>query len=167
MISSISPSHAMFRKVEYPQLKDGVYADWAGAALIPRAMLAAQQDLLMNHVLGNPHSRHSPSALSTDLVEQARARILQELGADDVPNDEYDVIFTPNATGAILLLNNIEWCGGSLLMLADNHNSVNGLREKGIWIRSGCLYNPGCNEAIFGYSTARQMAVCSDEQHRA
>jgi selenocysteine lyase/cysteine desulfurase len=131
MTSSHIHSHSMFRKVEYPQLKDGgVYADWAGSALTPRSLLEAQQRLLMNHVLGNPHSKHSPSVLSTQLVEQARERIIKELGAFDVPGDEYDVIFTSNATGAILLLNHMEWHGGSLLMLEDNHNSVNGLRVK-------------------------------------
>ena len=131
MIPEHSYSHATFRAAEYPQLKTSdVYADWAGSALTPRTMLEAQQSLLMNHVLGNPHSKHSPSMLSTQLIAQARNRVLQELGADEVPGDEYDVIFTPNATGAILLLNHTEWKGGSLLMLEDNHNSVNGLRMK-------------------------------------
>jgi selenocysteine lyase/cysteine desulfurase len=45
--------------------------------------------------------------------------------------DEYDVIFTPNATGALKLVGESYPfdAGGACVLTADNHNSVNGIRE--------------------------------------
>lgn len=133
--------HDAFRHEEYSQFEwqPGVYADWAGSALTPQSLLQAQQKLLSRQVLGNPHSNHRPSNIAKTLVDRTRARILAELGA---PEDMYDVIFTANATAAILLLNHIKWqCSSQLLMLSDNHNSVNGLRKIA-----------GANGARWGYN---------------
>lgn len=140
--------HASFRAIEYTQLNTcgpAVYADWAGSALPPQSLLQAQTSLLGRRILGNPHSNHLPSADAKDLVDCTRARILKELGADDVPGDEYDVIFTANASSAILLLNHIKWgafgANGKLLMLSDNHNSVNGLRKMAQREGATCWYS--------------------------
>jgi hypothetical protein len=49
----------------------------------------------------------------------------------DAPEDEYVAIFTANATGALRLVGESYPFGphASCLLLVDNHNSVNGIRE--------------------------------------
>src|ERR1035438_5195940 len=60
-------------------------------------------------------------------VRKAKRRTLEFLDADPA---EYDVIFTANASGAMrILAEAFPFESGSRLVLtADNHNSVNGLR---------------------------------------
>jgi selenocysteine lyase/cysteine desulfurase len=79
-------------------------------------------------VFGNPHSESAASRASTDALETARGLTLKMFDADPA---EYDVVFTANASGAIrILAESFPFSSGSrLVMTADNHNSVNGLRE--------------------------------------
>ena len=51
--------------------------------------------------LGNPHSHNPTSLASTELVEEARDAVLAFFNADP---DEYDVVFTANASGALKLV---------------------------------------------------------------
>ena len=64
----------------------------------------------------------------TELVEQARAFVLTFFQASP---DEYTVIFTANASHALKLVGEAYPFrpDGQFLLLADNHNSVNGIRE--------------------------------------
>ena len=103
-----------------------VYADWTGAALAPDSLIDHAADFLRGNLLGNPHSHHAPSAFAMEQVVAARSEVLRFLNAD--PN-EYEVIFTPGASGAIRIMQHFLFDGGELLMTADNHNTVNGLRE--------------------------------------
>jgi len=77
---------------------------------------------------GNPHSISPTSEAATIMIDKARARILSYLKASQ---EEYTVIFTPNATGAAHLIGEAypfsRRC--KLILTSDNHNSVNGLRE--------------------------------------
>jgi selenocysteine lyase/cysteine desulfurase len=79
-------------------------------------------------VFGNPHSQNPTSAAMTELVEGARAAVLEFF---HVPEDEYEAIFTSNATGALRLVGEAYPFrpGDRFLLTFDNHNSVNGLRE--------------------------------------
>ena len=52
-------------------------------------------------MFGNPHSTNPTSAATTELVERARAYVLEFFNASP---DEYVAIFTPNATGALKLV---------------------------------------------------------------
>ena len=104
----------------------GVYADWTGAALPPQFLIKDHGDFLMRNALGNPHSHHAPSALAMKEVMETRRTILAFFNADP---SEYEVIFTQNATGAILILQHYLFEAGELLLTEDNHNSMNGLRE--------------------------------------
>jgi selenocysteine lyase/cysteine desulfurase len=65
---------------------------------------------------------------ATYFVEQARNYVLEYFHASA---DEYVVIFTPNASGALKLVGEAYPFspGGRFLPLFDNHNSVNGMRE--------------------------------------
>ncbi len=118
------------RATEYAYLDAGghVYLDYTGAGLVADAQLRAHVERLRGGCFGNPHSANPASAASTALVDQARAAVLRYFNASP---QEYGAIFTPNATGACRLVGEAypfrPW--SRLLLTADNHNSVNGLRE--------------------------------------
>lgn len=105
-----------------------VYLDYTGAALYPRSLARDHIALLEQFVLGNPHSKNNASLTSTRLVEGVRRDVLRYFNADP---DSHTVIFTANASAALKLVGESYPFspGGHLLLTADNHNSVNGIRE--------------------------------------
>ncbi|MBL7825475.1 MAG: aminotransferase class V-fold PLP-dependent enzyme [Saprospiraceae bacterium] len=102
------------------------YLDFTGGNLYPEKALLQHQNLLRSEILGNPHSTNPASLLSTTLVESARAKVLDFFRAED-----YFCIFTQNATGALKIVGECYPFDQQsyFLALADNHNSVNGIRE--------------------------------------
>jgi selenocysteine lyase/cysteine desulfurase len=118
------------RATEYSYLDAGghTYLDYTGAGLAADAQLRAHVQRLRSGCFGNPHSENPASRASTVLVEQAREAVL---GFFNAPASEYAVIFTPNATGACRLVGEAyqfrPW--SRLVLTADNHNSMHGLRE--------------------------------------
>lgn len=84
--------------------------------------------MIANSVFGNPHSENTPSRRSTKAVEHARQAVLEFFGACP---DEYAVIFTSNATGALRLVGeSYRFTPDTrLALLVDNHNSVLGIRQ--------------------------------------
>jgi selenocysteine lyase/cysteine desulfurase len=118
------------RAAEYGRLDElgHVYLDYTGGGLHAASQVRAHADLLNRSVLGNPHSASPASSAATALVEQARHAVQAWFNA---PAGDYTAIFTANATGA---LKHVGECypfgpGARLLLTADNHNSVNGIRE--------------------------------------
>jgi len=118
------------RATEYARLdqQGHVYLDYTGGSLYAEAQLRDHMALLSSNVFGNPHSKNLTSLAMTNLVERTRDSVLQYFNASP---DEYMVIFTQNATGALKLIGeSYPFAPGSTyLMTADNHNSVNGIRE--------------------------------------
>ncbi len=118
------------RATDYKRLDDNrqIYLDYTGGGLYAQSQLDAHFDMLRTGVWGNPHSQNPTSLAMTEHVEQARGYVLTYFRADP---DEYDVIFTPNASGALkLIAESFPFqTNGRFLALADNHNSVNGIRE--------------------------------------
>src|SRR3984885_5559427 len=118
------------RATEYAYLDEGghVYLDYTGAGLAARSQLQAHAARIGAGCFGNPHSENPTSSASTRLVDEARAAVLRHFNTTP---DDYAVIFTPNATGACRLVGEAYPFrrGGRLVLTADNHNSVNGLRE--------------------------------------
>ncbi|HEX6450878.1 MAG TPA: aminotransferase class V-fold PLP-dependent enzyme [Trebonia sp.] len=118
------------RATEYGYLDDAghVYLDYTGAGLAARSQLRAHAARIASGCYGNPHSENPTSSASTELVEEARARVLRYF---NTTADDYTVIFTPNATGACRLVGeSYPFRPGSRYVLtADNHNSINGIRE--------------------------------------
>ncbi|HUK49410.1 MAG TPA: aminotransferase class V-fold PLP-dependent enzyme [Terriglobales bacterium] len=105
-----------------------VYLDYTGAGLYPESLIREYNDWLANAICGNPHSLSPSSTVSTEHVETARAAVLQFFNTSP---DRYSVIFTPNASGGLKLIGesypfNAE---SRFVLTADNHNSVNGIRE--------------------------------------
>jgi selenocysteine lyase/cysteine desulfurase len=120
----------LLRAAEFCRLdhQGDVYLDYTGAGLYAQSQLDEHMALLRNNVFGNPHSLNPTSAAATELVDQARQAVLAFFAANP---DEYEVIFTPNATGALRLVAEAYpfRAGDRFLLTFDNHNSVNGIRE--------------------------------------
>ncbi|HEY7198647.1 MAG TPA: aminotransferase class V-fold PLP-dependent enzyme [Candidatus Dormibacteraeota bacterium] len=118
------------RTTDYARLDQAghVYLDYTGGGLYGVSQVRAHEQLLERLVLGNPHSINPTSRLATELVERARAAVLDFFRA---PEGEYFVIFTANASAALKLVGEAYpfEAGGRLLITVDNHNSVNGIRE--------------------------------------
>lgn len=118
------------RATEYARLDRAghVYLDYTGGGLYADSQVRAHAKLLLDNVFGNPHSSNPTSAATTGLVERARKRVLEYFNASP---EEYLVIFTPNASGALKLVGESYpfGPGGQFALTFDNHNSVNGIRE--------------------------------------
>jgi selenocysteine lyase/cysteine desulfurase len=118
------------RASDYARLdKEGqLYLDYTGGGLYAERQLRAHLEMLSQRVFGNPHSDNPTSSAMTELVEHARAFILEYFNADPA---EYAAIFTLNASGALKLVGESYpfAAGGRYLLTFDNHNSVNGIRE--------------------------------------
>ncbi|MBI5879776.1 MAG: aminotransferase class V-fold PLP-dependent enzyme [Chloroflexi bacterium] len=118
------------RASEYGRLDAGehIYLDYTGGGLYADSQVQAHADLLRQNVYGNPHSSNPTSLAMTKLVEQSRRYALEFFNASP---DEYVVVFTQNASGALKLVGeSYPFCpGGNYLLTFDNHNSVNGIRE--------------------------------------
>jgi len=118
------------RERDYARLDklNQVYLDYTGSGLYASSQLKQHIALLEEGVFGNPHSKNPTSLAMTHLDEQARRYVLQYFNASP---DEYVVIFTPNASGALKLVGESYPFapGGRFLPAFDNHNSVNGIRE--------------------------------------
>ncbi len=118
------------RATEYARLDETgqVYLDYTGGSLYAESQLHAHLALLAGDVFGNPHSKNPTSLAMTELVELTRSRVLEHFNASP---DEYVAIFTANATGALRLVGEAYpfGAGAEYALTADNHNSVNGIRE--------------------------------------
>jgi molybdenum cofactor sulfurtransferase len=104
-----------------------VYLDYTGGSLYTESQLQEHLELLRSGVFGNPHSANPSSVAMTDHVERTRRSILSYFNAAD----DYIVVFTLNASGALKLVGeSFPFAPGSrYLATFDNHNSVNGIRE--------------------------------------
>jgi selenocysteine lyase/cysteine desulfurase len=118
------------RATEYAYLDEGghVYLDYTGAGLAAQSQLLAHQRRLRAGCYGNPHSDNPTSSVSTLLIEDARAAVRRYFNATA---GDYAVIFTPNTTGACRLVAEAYPFRHRtrFVLTADNHNSVNGIRE--------------------------------------
>jgi selenocysteine lyase/cysteine desulfurase len=118
------------RHTDYSRLDDTgqIYLDYTGGGLYGASQLTKHMSILSNSVLGNPHSTNPSSMAMTQMDEHARQYVLKFFNADP---DEYTVIFTPNASGALKLVGEAYPFNSAsrFLITFDNHNSVNGIRE--------------------------------------
>ncbi|MCF7805834.1 MAG: aminotransferase class V-fold PLP-dependent enzyme [Candidatus Marinimicrobia bacterium] len=117
------------REQEFQRLDQNgqIYLDYTGGSLYAKSQLNSHTELLTDNVFGNPHSNNPTSRQMTDVVEEARARVLEYFCASP---DEYTAIFTLNASGALKLVGEAFpfQRESRFLLTVDNHNSVNGIR---------------------------------------
>ncbi|KAJ3799126.1 pyridoxal phosphate-dependent transferase [Lentinula aff. detonsa] len=103
-----------------------------GGSLYPESLIRVHTEFLASNVLGNTHSISASSQLSLKHAVEARRAVLEFFGAPCGSNsDEYTVIFTPNASGALKLVGEAYQFSKSnaFVLSTDSHNSVNGIRE--------------------------------------
>lgn len=118
------------RAADYGNL-DGcgqVYLDYTGGGLFGLSQAKKHFEILGSCIYGNPHSSNPSSMAATQLVESARRYVLEYFKASP---EEYLVVFTQNASGALKLVGESYPFepGATYLLTFDNHNSVNGIRE--------------------------------------
>jgi selenocysteine lyase/cysteine desulfurase len=121
---------AELRAREFSRLDEQglAYLDYTGTALYGRSQIRAHHQLLERSLFGNPHSENSASIASTEAIAHAREEVLSFF---NVTSATHAVCFTANATAAIGLVGSaypFSRCQ-TLVLSADNHNSVNGIRE--------------------------------------
>ena len=116
------------RAREFARLGDHAYLDYTGSALYGESQVRAHREILASGVFGNPHSDSESSRASSAILEQARRRVLEFFDADE---STHDLVFTANATAAIKLVAEAYPFAPetACALAADNHNSVNGIRE--------------------------------------
>ncbi len=129
------------RKKEFAKLdKSGhVYLDYTGGNIHPQSLVDKHYKYLQEAVYGNPHSNNRASQLSEKKISEARERVLSFFNAPD-----YYCVFTANASAALQIVGeSYPFCSEShLLLTADNHNSVNGIREYCSNKGAGYSYSP-------------------------
>ncbi len=127
------------RQREYARLDEQghVYLDYTGGGLYAESQLREHMALLSQGVFGNPHSSNPTSQATTELVERAGRCVLEYFNAS---LEEFVVIFTPNASGALKLVGESYPfdTDAHYLLTTDNHNSVNGIREFA-WARGAAV----------------------------
>lgn len=131
------------RRREYGRLDDEghIYLDYTGGGLYAASQVQRHLALLKSHVFGNPHSQNPTSLDMTQRVHRVRGMVLRHFNASP---DEYVVIFTANASGAIKLVGEAYPFNaqGRYLLTADNHNSVNGIRQFAAARGAAVAYTP-------------------------
>jgi selenocysteine lyase/cysteine desulfurase len=86
------------RATAYPRLDQPAHGnlDYTGGGLYAECQRLEHMPLLSQNVFGNSHSTNPASQAVTDLVEPARACVLEFVYADP---QEYEAIFTPMPAG--------------------------------------------------------------------
>ena len=130
IFAAVQPDFAALRHQEFSRLDAAAHAylDFTGSALYPESLVSTHAEMLRASILGNPHAESPASLASTALIAEARAHVLRFLDADPAT---YDVVFTANASTAIAHVAAGFRFGpdAPFVLSADDHNSVNGIRE--------------------------------------
>jgi molybdenum cofactor sulfurtransferase len=117
------------RAEEYGHLDESghTYLDYTGACLYAASQLREHTQWLSSGLFGNPHSASPASAAATAAVESTRRDVLRWFNG----TRDYVAVFTQNASAALKLVGESYpfTTGSRLLLTADNHNSVNGVRQ--------------------------------------
>jgi selenocysteine lyase/cysteine desulfurase len=151
---------AQLREREFARLDQSglAYLDYTGSAVPAARQLSAQNEILSSWTFGNPHADSGPSRRSTAALDAARALLLTHLDADE---SEYTVCFTANATGAIkLVAESYPFApSGVYALSADNHNSLNGVREYARRSGARVVYLPVDDELRLDGATAALLQL--------
>lgn len=152
-----------------------VYLDHGGTTIYTKSLMEQFATDMISNLYGNPHSASSPSALAGHRVDAIRERALRFFNADP---EEWDLVFTANATSAIKMViecfrdhaaasNTPIWYGYH----KDSHTSLVGVRELAkmhrcfttdaevdLWINSGGLGGPRARQlGLFAYPGQSNM----------
>ncbi|CAI2174189.1 11144_t:CDS:10 [Funneliformis geosporum] len=117
------------REEEYPQLNGAIFLDHSATTTYAKSSLTSFTTDLTSNLYGNPHANSPSSQRCNQRLDQIRDRVLRHFNSNP---DNYQVIFTQNATAAIKLVGEIfPWTSGqsSYKYLRESHNSIIGLRR--------------------------------------
>ncbi len=121
---------AQLRESEFSRLDSlgQAYLDYTGGGLYAESQVTKHLEYLKRNVPGNPHSHNPSSERNAIVIDETRKKVLRFFNAEE---NEYSVIFTSNAIGGLKLVGeSYPFQPKSIYVLtADNHNSVNGIRE--------------------------------------
>lgn len=164
--ADVLATFAALRQEQYQRLDAGkhIYLDYTGGGLYAASQLQQHQQLLQEAVLGNPHSINPSSSHATQLVEATRQAILEFFSASA---EDYAVIFTSNASGALKLVGESYPFDqqSAYLLSSDSHNSVLGIREfakcKGAQVHYASLNTPSLR--LDATSLAQQLETIASE----
>ncbi|KAF8806613.1 PLP-dependent transferase [Phlegmacium glaucopus] len=147
------------RRTDYTRLERSgeTYVDYMGGALYPESLIRVHTDFLNRSVLGNTHSVSNSSTLSLKCANEARAAVLSYFNA----SSDYTVVFTANASAALkLVAEAYPFTGGSSLVIgADSHNSVHGIREFATYRGARTCYVPSTSRGGFDIPTAKNVLL--------
>ncbi|KAJ7815673.1 methyltransferase type 11 [Mycena olivaceomarginata] len=148
------------RRSDYRRLETTgeTYVDYMGGAIYPESLVRVHTEFLTRNILGNTHSVSNSSKLSLKCANEARAAVLSFFRAS---SDQYAVIFTANASGALKLVGeSYPFAGGSKYVLScDSHNSVHGIREYAKHRGARVCYIPSTPSGGFEPSTAKNILL--------
>ncbi|KAJ6488903.1 pyridoxal phosphate-dependent transferase [Mycena sanguinolenta] len=127
-----------------------------GGAIYPESLIRVHREFLSRNVLGNTHSVSNSSQLSSRCSNEARAAVLAFFSASP---DEYTVVFTPNATGALRVVGeSFPFTEDSSYGLGcDSHNSVHGIRGYATRRGARVCYIPSTKTGGFDVPTAHRI----------
>jgi selenocysteine lyase/cysteine desulfurase len=152
----MDPFFTDLRRREYSRLDRSAeaYLDYTGSALYSDTQITRHTERMKEGIFGNPHSENAPSRRSTSLIEEARERVLRFL---DAREEDYSVTFTANTSAAIKLVAESYPFGrhASLTLAADNHNSMNGIRQFAMRAGAAVHYLPLDDELQLADAEAR------------
>ena len=117
------------RDLQYPQLATTTYLDHAGTTLYAKSLIETFSEDLTQGLYGNPHSASASSQLSTRRIEDARLQVLRFFEASP---DDFEVVFTANATAAIKIVGDAfrdNDAGFRYGYHLESHTSLVGVRE--------------------------------------
>ncbi|OQO13094.1 hypothetical protein B0A48_02558 [Cryoendolithus antarcticus] len=160
---------ARMREEQYPMLAGTTYLDHAGTTPYSKKLMDRFSADMMGSLFGNPHSASHSSQHSTQMIDDTRLQLLRLFQADP---EEFDVVFTANATAAIKLVIDAFrdqdggfWYGYHV----DSHTSLVGVREVANghkcfesdqdverWIEDGCE-GAVKKAALFAYPAQSNM----------
>ncbi|KDR75602.1 hypothetical protein GALMADRAFT_68588 [Galerina marginata CBS 339.88] len=128
-----------------------------GGAIYPESLIRVHTEFLNRSILGNTHSVSNSSKLSLKCADEARLAVLTHFSA----SSEYTVVFTANASAALkLVAEAYPFTGGSSLVIgADSHNSVHGIREFATYRSARVCYVPSTSTGGFDIPTAKNMLL--------
>ncbi|NTX16307.1 aminotransferase class V-fold PLP-dependent enzyme [Myxococcus sp. CA051A] len=151
------------RREEFSRLdaQSETYLDHVGGAIAPESLIDRDHQVLRNTILGNPHTG---SKATEAAYEKARSEIYRFFRCSP---EEYEIIFTPNASGAIrLVAESFPFESGSEFLLAkDNHTSIHGIREFAKARGAAVRYIPLNKELLLVESSLRRSLEKLDRNH--
>ena len=128
LLLTLLPSLIIIRQFFTPKTDYGIYLDYTGAGRFTENQLNRAHELITDRLYCNPHSQSICSQNSEEMINLVKNKVLDLF---NVTSDEYSVIFTSGATGALkIVADSFAWNNNSkFVYLTDNHNSVIGIKH--------------------------------------